>query len=180
VQTVSGQRALDYVRIRHGIGTAPTSAVSKADRTIDGGNAGGKAGKSTSAAPSPTAAAVSGAGIGIGIAVYNGTTARGLAARGAAALTADGFTVTGTATASTQGHATTLIEYGPGLASQARTVAKAFPGAGIEPVTGSSTASYSVSVTPTPPTRVPRRPRRPCPPRSRTVPGPRTTTPAPT
>ncbi|WP_030681467.1 LytR C-terminal domain-containing protein [Streptomyces cellulosae] len=34
-------------------------------------------------------------------------------------------------------HTTTLIEYGPGLASQAHTVARAFPGAGIEPVTRS-------------------------------------------
>jgi hypothetical protein len=53
------------------------------------------------------------------------------------ALTADGFTVTGTATASAQDHATTLVEYGPGLASQARAVLRAFPGAGLEPVTRS-------------------------------------------
>ncbi|WLW51440.1 LCP family protein [Streptomyces sp. YU58] len=109
-------------------------AALKADRTIDGKNAGGK--KSTAGpSPSPTAAPVSGEGI--DVTVYNGTTVPGLAARGAAALTADGFTVTGTATASTQDHATTVVEYGPGLRSQAETVARAFPGAGLEPVTGS-------------------------------------------
>ncbi|MCD7437206.1 LCP family protein [Streptomyces lincolnensis] len=109
-------------------------ATLKADHTIDGKNAGGK--KSTAGpSPSPTPAPVSGEGI--DVAVYNGTTVPGLAARGAAALTADGFTVTGTATASTQDHATTVVEYGPGLRSQAETVAQAFPGAGLEPVTGS-------------------------------------------
>jgi LCP family protein required for cell wall assembly len=110
-------------------------AALRADRTIDGHNAAGKTRKSPTATAAPSPAAVSGAGI--DVTVYNGTTVTGLAARAAAALTADGFTVIGTATASSQDHATTLIEYGPGLASQAHTVARAFPGAGIEPVTRS-------------------------------------------
>ncbi|MGW3145388.1 LCP family protein [Streptomyces sp. NPDC001177] len=107
-------------------------AALRADRTIDGKNAGGKQSARASASPSPSAAPVSGSGI--DVAVYNGTTVRGLAARGAADLTADGFTVTGTATATAQDHATTVVEYGPGLAAQARTVAQVFPGARLEPI----------------------------------------------
>ncbi|MEV0634271.1 LCP family protein [Streptomyces sp. NPDC050619] len=115
-------------------------AALKADRTIDGKNADGKKTKpsatpSPSPSPSPTSAPVSGTGI--DVAVYNGTTVTGLANRAAAALTADGFTVTGTATATAQDHATTLVEYGPGLESQAQTLVRAFPGAGLEAVTGS-------------------------------------------
>jgi LCP family protein required for cell wall assembly len=110
-------------------------AALKADRAIDGKNAAGRpAGGSASAGPARTPPSVSGAGI--DVAVYNGTTVTGLAARAAAELSADGFTVTGTATASAQDRPTTLVEYGPGLESPARTVARAFPGAGLEPVTG--------------------------------------------
>ena len=133
-------------------------AALKTDRTIDGRNAGAKQGKASSTTPSPTPASVFGDGI--EVAVYNGTTVTGLAARAAAALTADGFTVTGTATASAQDHPVTLVEYGPGLRTRAQTVARAFPGAGIEPVTGSGisvvlgrsyagTAGLSASPTPT-------------------------------
>ncbi|MDO0925158.1 LCP family protein [Streptomyces sp. TG1A-8] len=110
-------------------------AALKADRTIDGADASGRGGRKSAspAAPaSPTAPAVSGAGI--AVAVYNGTTVSGLAAQGAAALTADGFTVTGTATATSQDHATTVVQYGPGLAARARTVARVFPGAELEPI----------------------------------------------
>lgn len=104
------------------------------DRTIDGGNAGGKkngtAGSGASASPAPVS------GEGIDVAVYNGTAVPGLAARAAATLTGDGFTVTGTATATDQEHPTTLVEYGPGLEDRARTVARAFPGAELRSVTG--------------------------------------------
>ncbi|MFH9003158.1 LCP family protein [Streptomyces afghaniensis] len=110
-------------------------AALRADRTIDGKNAGGKRtatpGSEASASPSPVS------GEGIDVAVYNGTSVPGLAARAAAVLAADGFTVTGTATASAQDHTTTLVEYGPGLEDRARTVAAAFPGAELQPVTGS-------------------------------------------
>ncbi|MEU3375573.1 LCP family protein [Streptomyces caelestis] len=146
-------------------------AALRADRTIDGKDAGGKkTGASGSAAPvSPTPVS----GEGIDVAVYNGTSVPGLAARAAAALTSDGFTVTGTATASAQDHTTTLVEYGPGLEDRARTVAAAFPGAELQPVTRSgisvvlgqsyadtpaASASASASPTPTPtptPTAVP-------------------------
>ncbi|MEU5887269.1 LCP family protein [Streptomyces sp. NPDC047461] len=124
-------------------------ATLKADRTIDGKNAGGK----KKAAPTASASPVSGSGI--GVAVYNGTTVTGLAARAAATLTSDGFTVTGTATAATQDHAGTSVEYGPGELSRARTVAEAFPGAELESVTGSGISvvlgrSYAATPTATP------------------------------
>ncbi|MFJ2239519.1 LCP family protein [Streptomyces sp. NPDC087859] len=123
-------------------------ATLKADRTIDGKNAGGKQ-KAATASASP----VSGAGI--GVSVYNGTTVTGLAARAAATLTSDGFTVTGTATAATQDHTGTSVEYGPGELSRARTVAEAFPGAELESVTGSGISvvlgrSYAAAPTATP------------------------------
>ncbi|MGW5663905.1 LCP family protein [Streptomyces sp. NPDC003758] len=129
----------------------------RADRTIDGRNAAGTKGKAAaSASPSPSAD-VSGAGI--DVAVYNGTTTGGLASRAAATLTRHGFTVTGTANASSQDHATTLIEYGAGLKTRAETVARLFPGAQLEPLTGSgidvvlgrtyATAAPSASPTPT-------------------------------
>ncbi|SOD81509.1 LCP family protein [Streptomyces sp. Ag109_G2-15] len=113
-------------------------AALKADRTIDGTDAGGRKGSAdgASASPSPslspTSSPVSGAGI--EVAVYNGTTVSGLAAKGAGELSADGFTVTGTATAASQDHATTVVQYGPGLAARARTVAEVFPGAELEQI----------------------------------------------
>jgi hypothetical protein len=63
-------------------------------------------------------------------------------------LRAHGFTVTVTATASTQDHTSTVIEYGPGLRSEAETTARLFIGArttasdtpGIRAVLGSSYA----------------------------------------
>ncbi|MFD5338342.1 LytR C-terminal domain-containing protein [Streptomyces hawaiiensis] len=109
-------------------------AALRADRTIDGENAGGKKTGTAGSGSSPSPAPVSGEGI--DVAVHNGTAVPGLAAR-AAALTGDGFTVTGTATATDQDHTTTLVEYGPGLEDRARTVARAFPGAELRSSTGS-------------------------------------------
>ncbi|MEU6220157.1 LCP family protein [Streptomyces sp. NPDC047022] len=111
-------------------------AALKADRTLDGKDASGKKGDAAqaSAAPSPSPTApVSGAGV--SVAVYNGTAVRGLAARAAGTLAAHDFAVTGTATAQTQDHRTTLIEYGPGREAAAQTVARLFPGARLESVT---------------------------------------------
>ncbi|MEU6244506.1 LCP family protein [Streptomyces sp. NPDC047024] len=114
-------------------------AALREDRTIDGKDASGKDkqgkkadGAKASASPAVSAEPVSGAGI--SVAVYNGTTVTGLGAKGAQLLTADGFSVTGTATATSQDHATTVVQYGPGLESQARTVAKVFPGATLEQI----------------------------------------------
>ncbi|MFJ2604075.1 LCP family protein [Streptomyces sp. NPDC087425] len=133
-------------------------AALKADRTLDGKDAGGgtntpSATKQSATTPTPTPSAVDGTGI--AVAVYNGTTVSGLAQRAADELTADGFTVTGTATATTQDHPTTVIQYGPGLESRARTVAGAFPGAGLQQITGTGInvvlgQSYASSASPSP------------------------------
>ncbi|WP_433219359.1 LCP family protein [Microtetraspora malaysiensis] len=101
-------------------------AALKADRTIDGVDAGGRARRSGSPYPRPTATV---SGEGISVSVYNGTTVSGLAARAADRLTAAGFTVTRVATADAQTRTTTLIRYGPGAAIQARTVGRIFHGA---------------------------------------------------
>ncbi|MET9296180.1 LCP family protein [Streptomyces sp. NPDC003077] len=111
-------------------------AALKADRTVDGKDAGGPSkgdgNGPASSSPSPTPrATVSGAGI--AVAVYNGTTVRGLGARATDALKDAGFTVTHTATATTQDHTGTLVTYGPGEKNQAETVAQLFPGSRLEP-----------------------------------------------
>ncbi|MCX4642148.1 LCP family protein [Streptomyces sp. NBC_01446] len=100
------------------------------DRTIDGKDASGKKGARSSASPVPSAAPSPGDGI--RVTVYNGTNVMGLAAQAARTLEGDGFTVTGTATASTQDQATTLIQYGPGEKARAGTLAQRFPGARLE------------------------------------------------
>ncbi|MFF4157573.1 LCP family protein [Streptomyces sp. NPDC001678] len=103
----------------------------RADRTLDGKDAGrkgagGGAGGSAGGAPSPSGA-VSGAGV--KVSVRNGTTVDGLAARAAASLKSSGFEVTDTATAGSQDETGTVIEFGPGQAGNARNVARLFPGA---------------------------------------------------
>ncbi|WSD66397.1 LCP family protein [Streptomyces sp. NBC_01591] len=115
----------------------------KADRTVDGKDASGSSGKGdgkVNRPASPTAdAPVSGKGI--SVAVYNGTTVRGLAAQAAELLRSRGFTVTTTATASSQDHTSTVIEYGPGLRDEAETTARLFAGART---TASGTAGIQV------------------------------------
>ncbi|MFF0290960.1 LCP family protein [Streptomyces sp. NPDC005262] len=139
-------------------------AALKADRAIDDQDAGSKGGSGRggtgSGEASPTRAAPAAvSGTGISLAVYNGTTVTGLAARAAELLRAHGFTVT--VTASTQDHTSTVIEYGPGLRSQAETTARLFTGArttasdtpGIRMILGSSYAqnpSPATSTTTTP------------------------------
>ncbi|WP_443072375.1 LCP family protein [Streptomyces sp. RPT161] len=103
----------------------------KADRTLDGQDASG--GKKPAAATSPSATPVSDVtGTGIVVAVYNGTLDHGLAAKAAQKLRDDNFTVTGTATATSQQHPTTIIEYGAAHLQGAQTLAKLFPGAKLE------------------------------------------------
>ncbi|MFE9725098.1 LCP family protein [Streptomyces sp. NPDC005794] len=99
-------------------------AALKADRTLDGQDAGGgNDGEEKDSGPSPDAdEQVSGEGI--SVTVHNGTQVTGLAARAAATLEAAGVTVTGTATASSQDHRTTVIEYGPGRKDEAETLAR--------------------------------------------------------
>ncbi|WP_433453651.1 LCP family protein [Streptomyces sp. CA-142005] len=109
-------------------------AALKADRTIDGKNASGK--KSTAKPPASATPSETVPGAGVNVAVYNGTTTDGLAATAASTLTQHGFTVTSTANASDRQHATTVIQYGPGLEPQAETVAKLFPDATLESIGG--------------------------------------------
>ncbi|MFI6684027.1 LCP family protein [Streptomyces sp. NPDC050485] len=116
-------------------------AALKADRTLDGQDAGRHHDDQAGAAsPSPGATpAVSGTGI--SVAVYNGTTVTGLAARAADALRQHGFTVTGTATAIVRTQTKTVIEYGPGQQDQAEKAAQVFPGAEV-----SATAAAGIKV----------------------------------
>ncbi|GAA1359160.1 hypothetical protein GCM10009612_31080 [Streptomyces beijiangensis] len=100
-------------------------ATLKADRPLDA--------PAPSATPSPSSSApatVSGAGI--SVAVYNGTLTKGLAAKAAARLRESGFTVPSVATARSQDHTTTLVEYGPGEQDRARKVAALFPDARLQ------------------------------------------------
>ncbi|PNG95963.1 LCP family protein [Streptomyces malaysiensis] len=106
-------------------------AALKADRTLDGEDAGGKNGDKK---PEPAQSAGPVSGDGIAVTVHNGTTTGGLASRAAKALTDHGFTVTGTGNAPSQDHSTTTIGYGPGQKARAETVARLFAGAALEPV----------------------------------------------
>lgn len=109
----------------------------KADRTIDGKDAGGARGTKTNAASASPSTDGRVSGAGIAVSVYNGTTTGGLASTAAAMLTAHGFTVTRTANAVGQNHTTTVVQYGPGMRGQAETVARLFPGARLESLTAS-------------------------------------------
>lgn len=99
----------------------------RANRTLSGIDASGKV--KAKPTPAPTVN-----GQGISVAVFNGTTTDGLAGKGADKLKAAGFTVTGTATAHSQDHPTTRIEYGSANKTQAETLAKLFPGAQLVPL----------------------------------------------
>lgn len=130
-------------------------AALKADRTVDGQDVGGKGPAQRGGAegrPASPRAAAPVSGTGIAVAVHNGTRVAGLAARAAEQLRSRGFTVTTTATASNQGHVSTVIEFGPGLRDEAETTARFFTGArttastttGIRVVLGSSFARNPV------------------------------------
>ncbi|WP_371653511.1 MULTISPECIES: LCP family protein [unclassified Streptomyces] len=107
-------------------------AALRADRTVDGKDAGGTQEQAQATSPSPSPSAPP-SGAGVSVAVYNGTTTKGLAARAADALKAGGYTVTGTATAATQDFVHTVIEYGPGERTHADALAQRFPGALLRP-----------------------------------------------
>ncbi|MEV6042242.1 LCP family protein [Streptomyces xanthochromogenes] len=138
-------------------------AALKADRTLDGQNAGSPQGeRAGSSAPSPGAAEpVSGKGV--SVAVYNGTTITGLAARAAEALKQHGFTVTGTGTALVRTQTKTVIEYGPGEKDQAEKAARVLTDAeataaaapGIKVILGKSYAADPVAQKTVTPSAVP-------------------------
>ncbi|MCK7622611.1 LCP family protein [Streptomyces sp. RS10V-4] len=110
-------------------------AALRADRTVDGQDAGGPARPGAAgdgkhpAAPGAGPAPAGPAPAGVAVAVYNGTTVPGLAAHAAGELRAASFTVTRTGTAADQQHTATVIGFGPGGQDRARTVARYFPGA---------------------------------------------------
>ncbi|MFC5886979.1 LCP family protein [Kitasatospora aburaviensis] len=110
----------------------------QADRTIDGQDATGKqedAPASPTAAPETTSAAPTPAAVEtpIKVAVYNGTTANGLAAKAAETLKAAKVTVTTVTGAKSTNKATTTVEYGSGQKANAERVAALFPGATLTP-----------------------------------------------
>ncbi|MGW1864400.1 LCP family protein [Streptomyces mauvecolor] len=106
-------------------------AALKADRTLDGQDAGNHQSEQVGAtSPSPGGGAAA-MGTGISVAVYDGTTVTGLAARAADALKQHGFTVTGTTPAMVRTQTKTVIEYGPGQRDQAEKAAQVFPGAEV-------------------------------------------------
>jgi LCP family protein required for cell wall assembly len=107
-------------------------ATLKADHTLSGQST-GKTGASPKAPAAAGTAPASVDGTGISVSVYNGTTSGGLAAKAAQTLQGENFTVTGTATASSQDHATTLVEYGSAHQQGAEALAKLFPGARLTP-----------------------------------------------
>ena len=118
-------------------------ATIKADRTIDGQDATGQQPDAPAETASTDPGAASGTAPGtasaqptaeaanstVKVAVYNGTRTVGLPAKASATLQAAGFTVTRTADASSTSHATTVVEYGPGMKAGADKVAALFPGA---------------------------------------------------
>ncbi|MEU5048473.1 LCP family protein [Streptomyces sp. NPDC021096] len=112
----------------------------RADRTVDGKDAGKGGTGGRPAAPSPSPEPVSGDGV--KVSVRNGTDVTGLAARAAASLEERGYEVTDTTTARTGGTASTVIEFGPGQAGHARTLARLFPGAYVR-----GAAADGISVT---------------------------------
>ncbi|MFJ8310771.1 MULTISPECIES: LCP family protein [unclassified Streptomyces] len=138
-------------------------AALKADRTVDGQDAGGKGAKSS---PSPSAsadAATPADGKGIAVAVYNGTIAKGLAGKVADSLKAAGFTVTGATTAATQDYTHSVIEYGANDEAKANTLATHFPGAllrksktpGLSVIVGTQYEQSGGSAAPSAPAAVP-------------------------
>ncbi|GCE00140.1 LCP family protein [Embleya hyalina] len=125
----------------------------RADRTVDGEDAGGKSPDPNPG--SPPASTAPPPGTGISVAVYNGTPTTGLAARAADTLRANGFTVTTTATAASRTHIATVIEYGRGERDRADTVAHLFPGAELRPTSATGltvTLGRTFATEPPPPT----------------------------
>lgn len=137
-------------------------AALRADRTLDGQDAGGNKGGAVSPSPSADAPV---SGTGVSVAVYNGTVKDGLAARAARVLKEHGFTVTDATTATVRNQVKTVVEYGPGQKEQAAKVARAIPGAELTPVSapgvnvllGSTYADTPETPASSPPADVPAR-----------------------
>ncbi|MGK5640858.1 LCP family protein [Streptomyces sp. URMC 126] len=130
-------------------------AALREDRAVRGGSAaagggdgagaakrgdGGKGGVSGSGGRGGEGGVVSGNGV--RVSVVNATHVEGAAARAATLLRRHGYTVTGTRTAEGGDAGTTVIEFGPGQAGRARTLARLFPGAFVR-----GTAESGISLT---------------------------------
>ncbi|MFC8718875.1 LCP family protein [Kitasatospora sp. NPDC057198] len=111
----------------------------KADRTLDGQDAGaaspapeGTPAASPAATPSE-APAPPADGTGVKVAVYNGTTTAGLALNAANTLKGAHYTVSSTGNAPSRNHATTVVQYGSAAQkAHAQAVAALFPGSTVE------------------------------------------------
>ncbi|MFI8460924.1 LCP family protein [Kitasatospora sp. NPDC085464] len=121
----------------------------KADQTIDGQNATGQQPDASGTSPAPqqpgptTPAAPAGdaSNAAIKVAVYNGTTANGLAGKGTELLKTAKFTASTAGQAASTKYKVTTIEYGTGQKANAEKVAALFPGAEM-----SSGSSRGISV----------------------------------
>ncbi|MEU8543638.1 LCP family protein [Streptomyces sp. NPDC048717] len=127
-------------------------AALRADRPLNvngNGNGSGSGGKAAGGADSgrpsapDTSAPAPVSGRGVAVAVLNGTRTTGLAAHAAEMLRSAGYTVTRTATAVTQNHPLTVVEYGPGREAEAKAVARHFATAELRPV---DTAGITVTL----------------------------------
>ncbi|WP_171167057.1 LCP family protein [Streptomyces sp. I05A-00742] len=113
------------------------------DRAIKGGGAGdGKGGGPKGGGGGGSAGAGPGSGAGVRVSVVNATHVDGLAARASGLLQRHGYTVTRATTAEGRDEGTTVIEFGPGQAGRARTLAGLFPGAFVR-----GAAEQGISVT---------------------------------
>ncbi|MER5780849.1 LCP family protein [Streptomyces mobaraensis] len=119
-------------------------AALRDDRAVGGkGSPGGSAGSGDSKAGGGAKGAPGdGEGAGVRVTLADATHADGPAARAAALLRRHGYTVTGPRTAEAGDAGTTVIEFGPGQAGRARTLARLFPGAFVR-----GTADSGISVT---------------------------------
>ncbi|MBZ4321626.1 LCP family protein [Streptomyces huiliensis] len=114
-------------------------AALRDDRPAPGGTPGGAGATGTAGGEKGGGG---GQGTGVRVSLVDATGADGRAGSAAALLRRHGYTVTGTRAAEGGGAGTTVIEFGPGQAGRARTLARLFPGAFVR-----GTADSGISVT---------------------------------
>ncbi|MER6572290.1 LCP family protein [Streptomyces sp. NPDC001093] len=134
-------------------------AALQADRPIDDRNT-GMAGPESRATSHPPSAEPVVSGNGITVVVYNATHTSGLASTAARTLTRHGFAVAGTGNTTRRGQTVTLIQYAPPLRTQAKQVARLFPGAQLQALTGGGITvilgqTYAASASPASPPHTP-------------------------
>ncbi|MBC2873561.1 MULTISPECIES: LCP family protein [Streptomyces] len=121
-------------------------AALREDRAVAGGGSGGSAGDTKGSGDrkgsGDSKGSKGGEGAGVRVSLADATHTDGPAARAAALLRRHGYTVTGPRTVEADDAGTTVIEFGPGQAGRARTLARLFPGAFVR-----GTADSGISVT---------------------------------